>query len=38
MLVISRWLLLYEITPSGVRVMRVIDAARDLGELDLSGE
>ncbi|MCC8968392.1 type II toxin-antitoxin system RelE/ParE family toxin [Bradyrhizobium sp. Pear76] len=38
MLVISRWLLLYEITPGGVRIMRVIDAARDLGELDLSGE
>jgi len=38
MLVISRWLALYEIIPGGVRIMRVIDAARSLGELDLSGE
>ena len=38
MLVIARWLALYEITKGGVRIMRVVDAARDLGELDLSGE
>jgi toxin ParE1/3/4 len=37
MLVIARWLALYEITIDGVRVVRVIDAARNLGELDLSG-
>jgi toxin ParE1/3/4 len=38
MLVIARWLALYEITKGGVRIMPVVDAARDLGELDLSGE
>jgi toxin ParE1/3/4 len=38
MLVIVRWLALYEITKHGVRIMRVVDAARNLGELDLSGE
>ncbi|MBR0696837.1 type II toxin-antitoxin system RelE/ParE family toxin [Bradyrhizobium lablabi] len=38
MLVIARWLALYEITANGVRVMRVVDAARDLGEVDLSSE
>jgi toxin ParE1/3/4 len=38
MLVIARWLALYEITSDGVRVVRVVDAARNLGELDLSGE
>ena len=38
MLVIVRWLALYEIAKDGVRIMRVVDAARDLGELDLSGE
>jgi toxin ParE1/3/4 len=38
MLVVARWLALYEITQGGVRIMRVVDAARDLGELDLSGE
>jgi toxin ParE1/3/4 len=38
MLVIASWLALYEITKGGVRIMRVVDAARDLGELDLSGE
>ena len=38
MLVIVRWLALYEITKGGVRIMRVVDAARNLGELDLSGE
>ena len=37
MLVIARWLALYEITNDGVRIMRVVDAARELGELDLSG-
>lgn len=37
-LVIARWLVLYEITKGGVRIMRVVDAARDLGELDLFGE
>ena len=37
MMVIARWLALYEITKSGVCVMRVVDAARNLGELDLSG-
>ena len=38
MLVIARWLVLYELAKGGVRIMRVVDAARDLGELDLSGE
>jgi toxin ParE1/3/4 len=38
MLVIARWLALYEITKGGVRIMRVVDAARNLGELDLSGD
>jgi toxin ParE1/3/4 len=38
MLVIARWLALYEITTGGVRIMRVVDAARNLGELDLAGE
>ncbi|UPK03162.1 type II toxin-antitoxin system RelE/ParE family toxin [Bradyrhizobium sp. 170] len=38
MLVIARWLALYEITKGGLRIMRVVDAARNLGELDLSGE
>ena len=38
MLVIARWLALYQITTGGVRIMRVVDAARNLGELDLSGE
>jgi toxin ParE1/3/4 len=38
MLVVARWLALYEITKQGVRVVRVVDAARNLGELDLSGE
>ena len=38
MLVIVRWLALYEITKDGVCIMRVVDAARNLGELDLSGE
>jgi len=28
----------YEIAMGGVRIMRVVDAARNLGELDLSGE
>jgi toxin ParE1/3/4 len=37
-LVIARWLALYEIAKDGVRIMRVVDAARDLGELDLSGD
>jgi toxin ParE1/3/4 len=36
--VIARWLALYEIAKDGVRIMRVVDAARDLGELDLSGD
>jgi hypothetical protein len=35
MLVIARWLALYEITNDSVRI---VDAARNLGELDLSGE
>ena len=38
MLVIVRWLALYEITADGVRIMRVVDASRNLGELDLSHE
>ena len=38
MLVIARWLALYEITKGGVRIIRVVDAARNLGELDLSSE
>ena len=38
MLVIVRWLALYEITNDGVRIVRVVDAARNLGELDLSGD
>ncbi|WP_334361333.1 MULTISPECIES: type II toxin-antitoxin system RelE/ParE family toxin [unclassified Bradyrhizobium] len=38
MMVMARWLALYEITKGGVRIMRIVDAARNLGELDLSGE
>ncbi|GLH78043.1 hypothetical protein SSBR45G_29510 [Bradyrhizobium sp. SSBR45G] len=38
MLVIRRWLVLYRIEGSGVRIMRVIDAAQDLGEIDFSSE
>jgi toxin ParE1/3/4 len=38
MLVIARWLALYEITNDSVRIIRIVDAARNLGELDLSGE
>jgi len=38
MLGIVRWLALYEITADGVRIIRVVDAARNLGELDLPGE
>ena len=38
MLVIARWLALYEITKGGVRIIRIVDAARNLGELDLSSE
>jgi toxin ParE1/3/4 len=38
MLVIARWLALYAITKGGIRIMRIVDAARNLGELDLSGE
>jgi toxin ParE1/3/4 len=38
MLVIVRWLALYEITKGSVRIVRIVDAARNLGELDLSGE
>ena len=38
MLVIARWLALYEITNGGVRIIRIVDAARNLGELDLSSE
>jgi toxin ParE1/3/4 len=37
-LVISRWLVLYRVMPDGVRVNRVVDAARDLGEVDLGDE
>ncbi|WP_441238437.1 type II toxin-antitoxin system RelE/ParE family toxin [Bradyrhizobium sp. 930_D9_N1_4] len=37
-LVISRWLVLYRVIPDGVQVNRVVDAARDLGELDLADE
>ena len=38
MLVIVRWLALYEITLQGVCIVRIVDAARNLGELDLSAE
>lgn len=38
MLVIARWLALYEITNDSVRIIRIVDAARNLSELDLSGE
>jgi toxin ParE1/3/4 len=38
MLVIARWLALYEITNDGVRIIRIVDAARNLGELDMSGD
>ena len=38
LMVIVRWLALYEITTRGVRIMRVVDAACNLGEMDLSGE
>ena len=38
MLVIARWLALYQIEAGGVRVVRIVDAARNLGEVDLSDE
>lgn len=38
MLVIARWLVLYRVETGGARIVRVVDAARDLGEIDLSGE
>jgi toxin ParE1/3/4 len=38
MLVIARWLALYEIAKGGVRIIRIVDAARNLGELDLCRE
>ena len=38
MQVISRWLVLYREIPDGVLVNRVVDAAKDLGEVDLAGE
>ncbi|MGC2780378.1 MAG: type II toxin-antitoxin system RelE/ParE family toxin [Bradyrhizobium sp.] len=36
MLVISRWLVLYQVETADVRIVRVIHAAQDLGEIDLS--
>jgi toxin ParE1/3/4 len=36
MLLIGHWLALYRIEMGGVRILRVIHAARDLGEIDLS--
>ncbi|CCD86467.1 putative plasmid stabilization system [Bradyrhizobium sp. ORS 285] len=38
MLVIGRWLALYRVEAGGVRIMRVTDAAQDLGEIDFSDE
>jgi len=38
MLVIVRWLALYQIETGGVRIVRIVDAMRDLNEIDLSGE
>ncbi len=38
MLVIARWVALYRVVTGGVLVVRIVDAARDLGELDLSEE
>jgi toxin ParE1/3/4 len=38
MLVIARWLALYQIETDCVRIVRVMDPMRDLGEIDLSGE
>jgi hypothetical protein len=37
MLVIARWLVLYQVEAADVRIARIVDAARNLGELDLSG-
>jgi toxin ParE1/3/4 len=37
-LVVSRWLVLYRVIPDGVQVNRVIDAARDLGEVNIADE
>jgi len=36
-LAVERWLTLYAIVPGGVFVIRVVDAMRDLSEIDLSG-
>jgi toxin ParE1/3/4 len=36
MLVVARWLLLYRIEADGVRIVRVVDAAQNLGEIDLA--
>jgi hypothetical protein len=33
-----RWLVLYQLEAADVRIARIVDAARNLGELDLSGE
>ena len=38
MLVIARWLVLHQVEAADVRIARIVDAARNLGELDLSGE
>ncbi len=38
MLVIARWLVLYQTETAGVRIIRIIDASRNLGEIDYSGE
>lgn len=38
MLLIGHWLALYQIEANGVRILRVIYAARDMGEIDLSNK
>lgn len=36
-LTVSRWLILYQIVPNGVRVNRIVDGARDFRKLDFPG-
>ncbi|WP_407159829.1 type II toxin-antitoxin system RelE/ParE family toxin [Bradyrhizobium sp. STM 3557] len=37
-LVIARWLVLYQTETAGVRIIRIVDASRNLGEIDISDE
>ncbi|MGO9744557.1 MAG: type II toxin-antitoxin system RelE/ParE family toxin [Roseiarcus sp.] len=37
-LVVERWLALYRLAPDGVQIVRVVDGARDLGEIEWTTE